>query len=137
MTGKPPEIVSYSTFVRDLADAKVSGVDVYDFGAEIDLTYSTSDGEFRAAKGPIGLDDDELLLFNLKSQGVPFTVHGEEYDGPGASGVWLSQILSFAFLLVPVLLILVILRQSKTIRTLAEALARHTRHPEAPSDSRD
>lgn len=131
MADKPAEIVSYSTFVRDLTDSKVTEVDVYDYGREVDLTYETLDGELRATKGPIGLDNDELLSFTLNSQEVPFTVHAQKYDGAGVSSDWMMQIGSFAFFLIPVLLILVILRQSKTIRTLGEALARNSSPPKA------
>jgi ATP-dependent Zn protease len=131
MTEEIPEIVSYSTFVRDLTSSKISEVNIYDYGRNVDLTYETLDGELRATKGPLGLDNDELLSFTLKSQEIPFTVHAEKYRGAGTTGDWMMHFGSFAFLLIPVLLILVILRQSKTISTLGAALARGPKLPAA------
>lgn len=132
---KTPEVVSYSTFVSDLAGSRVAEVDVYELGQEVNLTYETVEGELRATKGPIGLENDDLLSFTLESQEVPFSVHAEKYGGPGANSdwIWVPAFLLVP-LVVPVLLILVILRQSKTIRTLGEALARASGHPQAEHD---
>lgn len=129
MTEENPEIVSYSTFVRDLTGSNISEVNIYDYGRNVDLTYETLDGELRATKGPLGLDNDELLSFTLKSQEIPFTVHAEKFEGARTPEDWMIQLGSFAFLLIPVLLILVILRQSKTISILGEALARYPKLP--------
>ncbi len=133
MAEENPEIVSYSTFVRDLTDAKISEVNIFDYGREVDLTYETLEGATRATKGPIGLDDDDLLSFTLKSQEVPFTVHAEKYSTGTSPFDWMN-LSSFIFFLIPVLMLLVILRQSKTIRSLADALVQASKPPKAEQD---
>lgn len=126
MTKENPEIVAYSTFVRDLTESKISDVQIYDYGKEVDITYKTSDGALRAARSPTGSDSDELLSYTLKSKEVPFTIHAEEYSSGGSSFEWVNLI-SFSFFLVPLLMLIVILRQSKTIRDMAESLVGMTK----------
>lgn len=134
MADENPEIVTYSTFVRDLTESKIFEVNIFDYGREIDLTYETVDGATRATKGPFGLDDDDLLSFTLKSQEVSFTVHAEEYSSGASSFDWM-HLSSFIFFLIPVLMLLVILRQSKTIRSLGDALVRASNQPKAEQGS--
>lgn len=130
-TSENPEIVTYSTFVRDLSESKISDVSIYSYGGEVDLTYVTAEGVLRGAKGSIGLDDDDLLSSTLASKDVSFTIHSSEYSGSGWSWDWAMNLWSFAFFLIPILMLLIISRQSKTIKSLGEALVRATNKKEA------
>jgi hypothetical protein len=130
-TSETPEIVTYSTFVRDLTESKVSDVSIYSYGGEVDLTYLTNDGVLRGAKGSIGLDEDALLSSTLASKDVPFTIHSAEYSGSGWSWDWAMNIGSFAFFLIPILMLIVISRQSQTIKSLGEALVQAAKKQEA------
>ncbi|MDA7519508.1 hypothetical protein N8522_05930 [Akkermansiaceae bacterium] len=133
MADETPEIVTCSTFVRDLTESEISEVNIFDYGREVDLTYKTAEGEMRATKGPIGLDDDTLLSFTLTSQEVPFVIHAEEYGSGESSFEW-YHLSTLIFFLIPVLLLFVIVRQSKTIRSLGDALVRASSQPKAGSE---
>lgn len=133
MDGQKPEKVKYSTFVNDLTEARVGEVNIYRYGREIDLTYTLQDGGLRATKGPLGLDNDTLLSQTLKTQEVSFTVHAESYPEQG-NEFWWMQIMSLSFFIVPILMLMVILRQSKAIRTLSMTIAALAR-PEQGGES--
>ena len=124
MEAEEPEIVEYSTFVKDLTgEGAISEVEIYDFGREVELTYTTAEGELRATKSVYRLSDDELLAFTLDSRGVPFTVHAEEYPSKKSAGDWLISTSSILFLLLPVVLVIAVAMQAKAIRRISESLA--------------
>jgi hypothetical protein len=79
MPDDSPDIVDYSTFVKDLTESKISDVDIYGYGTEIELTYKTEAGDLRATKGGFGLSKDSLLTKTLETHAVSFTVHAESY----------------------------------------------------------
>jgi len=121
-----PEIVKYSTFVEDFKNTKVSKVDIYNYG-DIDLTYETPNGELRATKGPIGLNQDNLLLHVLSKEEIPFVAHEFKYDHNNSKFEWL-QLSSLLVFIIPVAMCVVISKQAHTINKLGEVINNLTKN---------
>ncbi len=115
------EIVTYSSFIRDLNESEISEVDIYSWGKDVDLTYVGKDGKLRATKGPFKIEEDELLLQTLESNEVAFTIHPESYGKE--SYFEIHHLSSILILGIPILLCVAVAKQASTIKSLAKALA--------------
>ena len=125
MSEEIPEIVDYSTFVNELTSGSIVSVDLYEFGREIDITYQNSAGEFHGTKKRYRPKDDELLTYTLRQEGIPYTVHAEEFKSPDAQFEWLA-LTSMSFFLVPILLLIIVIYQARTIRLLSRKIIGET-----------
>jgi|GEM_PF-6588712 len=120
-TASAPELVAYTSFVHDLEQGRIESVEIFDHG-NIDLTYHLSGGGYRGVNGPIGLDDEALLAHSLQEASVPFIIRDAKYDGPGSmTGGFggMMHLTSAIMFLIPLMMMWVIARQSKTIQTLS------------------
>ena len=123
-----PETLNYKSVPQLMAQGEIAKVEIYDFGRQdVDAVLTRPDGTTLLVKHPVGLDEDAVLQEYLKEHNVPFLAYDHEYNGPagppkpGHSAMFLA--LPVVLMVgVPLLLILVILKQTRTISRLAETI---------------
>ena len=123
------ETISYQTIPQLVLNDEIDAVEIYDFGGnDIDAVFTKKDGSTVAVKRPLGLDQDAVLQQYLTDNRIQYTVYDYEFQGsakkrpfggPSTLFMILPMVLMFG---IPVLLILVIIRQSKTIAKQAETI---------------
>ncbi len=118
-----PNKVKFSTFVDDLYSNQIEKVDLYTYGT-IDITYTTKGGEFRSADLPHSSSENDLLIRSLKQHSVEYVAHDSSYpnddsDTHYSSFLWTGSL----FFIFPLLLILIIIFQARTISNLGRKLA--------------
>lgn len=115
--------VSYQSVPQLVADGEIKKIEIYDSGmANVDAIFTKKDGATVAVKKPRGLDQDAVFQQYLKDNGIQYIVYDYEYAGvkpTKRSPFWKStlfMILPIVFMFgIPVLLILAIIKQAKTI----------------------
>lgn len=123
-----PETINYQSVPQLLAQGEIANVEIYDFGGKgVDAVLTRPDGSTLLIKRPIGLDEDAVLQAYLKEHNIPFLVYDRKYAGPAGEGK-VGNSMTFVILPVlltvgiPLLLILVILKQTRTTSRLAETI---------------
>ena len=120
--------VSYQSIPLMVIRGEIEKADLYDFSGDgVDAVFTTKDGSAVAVKKAIGLNEDAVLQQYLKDHNIQFTVYESSYKGPlstkrpGMSSLWMTlpMILMFG---VPVILLLILLMQAKTIARQAETI---------------
>jgi hypothetical protein len=116
------EIVEYKTFTKHLREGELSDVTIYYFTGEVEVTYMREGIEY-GAKGPYGPYNDDLLHSILNEKKIEYKILETDYsDGTALSSSNIGMISGFAFMAIPVIMIIVILIQARTIKKLTERI---------------
>ena len=116
------EIIDYKTFTQHLKKGEITDVTFYYFTSEIEVVY-THEGKEYGAKGPYGPYNDDLLHSILDEKKIEYKILESEYsDGTVLSSNNIGMISGFAFMAIPVIMIIVIFIQARTIRKLTERI---------------
>ncbi len=94
---------------------------IYNFTGDIEVTYK-SDGVLYGADGPYGPSNDELLHKILESKQIEYTILEKEYEGDIPTTMKYAQYGSFVLMAVPLIMIMIIFIQAKTIKNLSSKL---------------
>jgi hypothetical protein len=129
--GAELDTVSYQSVPQLVASGGIEKVEIYDSGMnDIDAVFIKADGTTIAVEKPHGLDKDSVFHQYLKDNNVQYIVYDYKYGeegissrGPfGKSKMWFMLLPMLLVFGVPVLLILVIMRQAKTISKQADTI---------------
>ena len=110
--------VTYQTFVDDLESGNILRADLYSFG-QVDFTYETQDELTKTVDIPLEASKNSLLIKSLKNNSVKYTSHDEPYPKEASDNSWI-QYSGFSIMLIPILLIVVIIIQARTISSLTK-----------------
>jgi len=122
--GADLDTVSYQSVPQLVAGGGIEKVEIYDSGMnDIDAVFIKADGATIAVEKPHGLDKDSVFHQYLEDNNVQYMVYDYEYGEDGISSrrpfgkstMWFALLPMLLMFGVPVLLILVIMRQAKTI----------------------
>lgn len=135
--GADPEMIKYQCVPQLVKSGEIKSAEIYDNGlCGIDVVFTKSDGGIIAAKRPIGLDKDSVLQQYLSDNNIRYMVFDCEYGKKGrsqASKIWFAFFPLFLLFGIPILLIMVILRQSKIISKQTNVIATLTANSPAPA----
>jgi len=120
--------VSYQSIPLMVVRGEIEKADLYDFSSDgVDAVFTTKDGSAVAVKKPIRLNEDAVLQQYLKDHNIQFTVYESSYEGPlstkrpGMPSLWMTLPMILMFC-VPVILLLILLMQARTIARQAETI---------------
>lgn len=122
------ESVSYHSVPQLLSSGEIEKVEIYDSGvSDVDAVFTKSDGTVFSVEKTHGLDEDPVFQQSLKDHDIQYVIYDYEFEGKskkkrlGRSSWFMIMPMVFMFG-IPVLLVLVIIKQAKTISKQADVI---------------
>lgn len=132
-----PEAISYSSIPPMVAKKQIQKAEIYDSShGRIDFILTLKDGVSYSVNRPYGVDQDSILHQYLNDNDIEYIIYDRKYEETEDDEKWYSSaslmgVLPLIFMLgVPILLILIVWRQAKTISKQTDIINKLTDTPQ-------